>query len=130
MKVEMTVSFFQYSRAQTKIPNWKNTTSYYRYFLGGAFILLLSPFFFSLPLSLSLSLSSVAVICCPASRNAGVSRRKAPRHTPRQPWCCCVSYQHSHRQEHKQPTTQKQGTLLKKLHVLTFRVSFSFSEIY
>lgn len=55
--------------------------------------------------------SSVAVLCCPASRHAGFSRRKAPRPTPRQPWCCRVSYGHSHRQEHKQPTTQKQGTL-------------------
>lgn len=59
--------------------------------------------------------SSVAVLCCPASRNAGFSRREAPRPTPRQPWCCRVSYQHSHRQEHKQPTTQKQGTLFNEL---------------
>lgn len=75
-----------------------------------------------LPSLLSPSLPPVAAVCCPARCHAGISRRKAPRHTPRQPRCCCISYQHSHRQEHKQPTTQKQGTLLKKLHVLPFRV--------
>lgn len=80
-------------------------------------------------LSFSLPFFLVAVICCPASCNAGVSRREAPRHTPRQPRCCCISYQHSHRQEHKQPTTQKQGTLLKKLSC-HLEFYFSFSDIY
>lgn len=117
IKFKTAASFLKYSRAVSKNTHRKNTTSEDRYFLGGVFILWLIVFF-----SLCLSFSSVAVICCPASCNAGVSRRKAPRHTPRQPWCCCISYQHSHRQEHKQPATQKQGTLLKKLHVLPFRV--------
>lgn len=120
MEVEVTASFFKYSSVLNKNIYRKNTTSEYRYFLRGSFILLLIVFILFYFI-FSLSFSSAAVICCPASCNAGISRRKAPRHTPGQPWCCCISYQHSHRQEHKQPTTQKQGTILKKLHVLPFR---------
>lgn len=113
----MTASFFKYSRAVSKHPHRKNTVSESRYCLKGALILSLSLSMFP-----PLSVSSAAVICCPAGCDAGVPRRKAPRHTPRQPRCCCISYQHSHRQEHKQPATQKQGTLLKKLYILPFRV--------
>lgn len=112
--------FLKYSRALSKNTHRK-IRHLIRHLLRGALMLSLMVFFI---FPLSLSFSSVAVICCPASCNAGISRRKAPRHTPRQPWCCCISYQHSHRQEHKQPTTQKQGTLFKKLHGLTFRVLF------
>lgn len=73
-------------------------------------------------LLLIVSFSPIAVICCPARCNAGVPRRQAPRHPPRQPWCCSLSYQHPHRQEHKQPAAQKQGRyLLEKLFVLSLR---------
>lgn len=117
MKIQVTASFFKYSRGLSKNIHRKNTVSERRYCLKGALILSLSLSMFPL-----LSVSSAAVICCPAGRDAGIPRRKAPRHTPRQPRCCCLSYQHSHRQEHKQPATQKQGTLLWKLYILPFRV--------